>query len=491
LKNDFLRSQGFKNAIWSLFSSGSYPILLLLATPILLQKLGDNQYGAWVLINTVLQLMSSINFGLGDSNVKFISESQAHGDNQRTAKIISLSLTISLIAAVTLSILAIFISYLVERFGRVDISGSNSGYFFRCLRIAFFLFVFKFLEVTLLSIYQGFKRYDVAAKWSVVSRIMILIANIICVTLSFGLDIVLIWTLVVQFVYIIVLIFRIKQSYQFISFRPRLLYREARDFIAFGFWTWAQNMMAVFTTQIDKLVVVSTAGLQTLTYYSLGSMLAMQFHSIFFSVSSWVFPIVSEKTAKKEPLEGLYRDSQALLQLFGLSSLVVFLLLEKQILTLWLGSAVYERSIEYIRVFIYYNFFLLLMILPNFFLNGSNNLKQNTLSEFVLKILNILFMIIFYYLFGTIGLVWGLVISTAIVVPFKISQVERYVLFEESEFLNVKTILCATMLILGLQTDYFLAKIVFCLLFLAFFYDVFLRKATLHTWPKMLYKLWK
>lgn len=428
--------------------------------------------------------MSSINFGMGDSIIKFVSENQANGDNLKTSNVISLSLTLSLIGAVTLSILAMSTSYFMERFGLVEISQSDPSYFFRCLRIAFFLFIGKFLEVTLLSIYQGFKRYDIAAKWSVVSRMIVLTANIICVTLSFGLDTVLVSTLIVQFVYIVVLFFWIKFSYRFISFYPRFVFKEAIEFLTFGFWTWVQNMMAVFTTQIDKLVVVSTAGLQTLTYYSLGSMLAMQFHSIFFSVSSWVFPIVSEKVTKKEPLASFYRDSQALLQLFGLGSLIAFLLLEKQILTIWLGSAVYEKSNEYIRTFIYYNFFLLLMILPNFFLNGSNNLKQNTLSELVLKILNILFMVVFYYLYGTIGLVWGLVISTAIVVPYKISQVEKYVLFEKIEFLNLKTILCAVMLVLSFQVDYFLAKLVFCFLFVTFFYQIFLKKAAIQTWLK-------
>ena len=477
-----LKSQGFKNAIWSLFSSGSYPVLFLFATPVFLQKLGDSQYGAWVLINTVLQLMSSINFGLGDSNIKFISESQASGDNCRTANVVSTSLTLSSIAAISLSIIGILASYLVEQYNLIDISGSDSAYFFFCLRLAFILFALKFLEVSLLTIYQGFKRYDVAAGWSVASRLIILIANVVSVTLFYGLDGILFCTLIIQLIYILILAFSIKLSYHFLSFTPRFVFREAKEFLTFGLWTWAQNMMAVFTTQVDKLIVVSTAGLQTLTYYSLGSMLAMQFHSIFFSVSSWVFPIISEKTAKREALGKLYCDSQALLQLFGLGILVILLLLEREILTLWLGSSVYEKSSEYIRVFVYYNFFLLLMILPNFFLNGSSNVKQNTLSEFVLKVLNILFMVSFYYLFGTIGLVWGLVISTAIVVPLKIAQVEKYVLFEKTEFLSIKSIVSATMLILSFQIDQFFGKITFGLLFLVFFYLVFLRKISVQSW---------
>ena len=188
-----------------------------------------------------------------------------------------------------------------------------------------------------------------------------------------------------------------------------------------------------------------------------------------------------ETTAKKTKFI-LGNSDKCDIQLFGLGILVILLLLEREILTLWLGSSVYEKSSEYIRVFVYYNFFLLLMILPNFFLNGSSNVKQNTLSEFVLKVLNILFMVSFYYLFGTIGLVWGLVISTAIVVPLKIAQVEKYVLFEKTEFLNIKSIVSATMLILSFQIDQFFGKITFGLLFLVFFYLVFLRKISVQSW---------
>jgi hypothetical protein len=91
-------------------------------------------------------------------------------------------------------------------------------------------------------------------------------------------------------------------------------------------------------------------------------------------------------------------------------------------------------------------------------------------------------MVSFYYLFGTIGLVWGLVISTAIVVPLKIAQVEKYVLFEKTEFLNIKSIVSATMLILSFQIDQFFGKITFGLLFLVFFYLVFLRKISVQSW---------
>jgi O-antigen/teichoic acid export membrane protein len=99
LKSKLFKSQGFKNSFWSFLSAGSYPVLVLIATPLFLTKLGDKQYGVWVLVNTILQLMSSVNFGLGDSSIKFISESQAKEENQHTNQIVSLMLTLSLLVA--------------------------------------------------------------------------------------------------------------------------------------------------------------------------------------------------------------------------------------------------------------------------------------------------------------------------------------------------------------------------------------------------------
>jgi O-antigen/teichoic acid export membrane protein len=356
---------------------------------------------------------------------------------------------------------------------------SNPHYLFFCLQVACFLFGLKFLEASLLSIYQGFKRYDLAAKWSVGSRLLILVANVICAILGYGLSGILVCTLCIQFLYLVLLFFFIKSNYSFLSLYPNFSLKGSKTFLSFGLWSWVQNMLAVFTTQVDKLIVVSTAGLQTLTYYSVGSMIAMQFHSIFISTSNWVFPAVSERVAKKESLVDFYAKAQALLLFFGFASLISFLVLEKYILTMWLGSFVYEQAGEFIRVFVYYNFFLILMIMPYFFLNGSNNLKQNTLSEFVLKALNIIFMVIFYNLMGTIGLVWGIVISTALVVPYKIMQVNKYVLFRNPIFFNIEAILCSVLLVGVFQLPNVYVKIVCFLLFLAFFYFLFLRKASL------------
>ncbi len=92
LVTSLLKTQSFKNTAWNLVGTVSYPLLFLFCTPFFINKLGPDQYGIWMLINTTTQLMSVLNLGLGDANIKFISKYIALGDFASIRKTVTATL---------------------------------------------------------------------------------------------------------------------------------------------------------------------------------------------------------------------------------------------------------------------------------------------------------------------------------------------------------------------------------------------------------------
>ena len=88
---------------------------------------------------------------------------------------------------------------------------------------------------------------------------------------------------------------------------------------------------------------------------------------------------------------------------------------------MWLGDQTYANSIKYIRLFVFYNLFLIVNIMPYYFLNGTGHVKYNTLSEFLTKVLNIGGMLLMANYLGIEGLIWGLILSMVIASPIKSS----------------------------------------------------------------------
>lgn len=455
-----------------------YPVAMFLATPVFLHQLGSGRFGIWVLINTILQLMGAFNFGLGDANIKFIAEYQAQGDNRSTREVIASTMGFSIAISTSVLVVSLLISYAADYWDWIQIPPAYHDLGYTSFRVACFLFVFRFTEVTLLSIFQGFGRYDISSRLSIVSRLVGLAANLVCLALGWGLVSILLSSLIAQLAVMVIEVLILQKRFKFISLRPNFSIAPIRKYLSFGFWTWVQTLLAIVTTQFDKMIVVALSGLDTLSYYSIGSMLMMQFHTIFISLSNWVFPAVSEKAARGEPLLQFYRNSETLLLLFGFTSVSLFILVSEPLVTIWLGQEVYPKAIRYIILFNYYNFFLVLNIIPYFFLNGSNHARQNAWSEFVLKAANILGIVLGYHWGGNEGMVWGLIVSSAVALPLKISQLRTYALKVETG-LGIDSILCSALLVIGFEATHLAVSLsAFAGAAIAFYY-LYLRKSSL------------
>lgn len=442
-----LNTQSFKNTAWNLVGTVTYPILVLLWTPFFINRLGPDQYGIWMLINTTTQLMSILNLGLGDANIKFISKYIALGDFNAIRKTVTATFTLALIIVFLSFCLGLVLAYLIQDHDWFNLPNSYKTIGVQSIRYAFVLFGLKFLEVIVLSIFQGFERYDRSSMFSLLSRIVVLLANVVWVYKGASLIQVFVSSVCFQLLFLIFEIYFVNRSFSYLTFRPSIETSVIKGIFGFSLWTWLQSLMAIVTTQLDKFLVVYFSGVQTLSYYSLGSMITTQLHSIFSSASGWIFPVVSKKDALNEPLKKIFFDAQTILLGIGFSAIFVFLLLEEPILKMWLGDQTYANSIKYIRLFVFYNLFLIVNIMPYYFLNGTGHVKFNTLSEFLTKVLNIVGMLLMANYLGIEGLIWGLILSMVIASPIKLSFTNIYALRIHNVGWGLESIVCPSLLI--------------------------------------------
>ncbi len=118
--------QLLKNTLWSSIELGLYPILMIAATPLFINRLGAELYGIWMLVNSLVQALHSLNFGLGDSTIRQVSALRA--GNETTA--ISLSVSRNLFLAFCILLLCIFLAWLTGIFPTVfqwlNIEGTSS-----------------------------------------------------------------------------------------------------------------------------------------------------------------------------------------------------------------------------------------------------------------------------------------------------------------------------------------------------------------------------
>lgn len=423
---DIVRKQHFKNAGWNLFSTLAYPLVMLVATPLFIHKLGTTQFGIWMLVNSISQTMNVLNMGLGDANIRYISSNHATGDQRQIGNITAATFAFSLIAVVVIVPGGILIAYLVSTYDLFNVTSESRALTVTCIQLGVVIFSLKFIEIIVLSILQGFGRYDHQSKFSFLSRTAIIVTNIAWVFYRADLVILLINSIVVQFVFVCIEILFIKRRHREVSFLPRIRKESARLIFQFSLWTWLQSAIAIVAANLDKFIVAYFSGVDVLSYYSLGYLVMTQLHAVFSASSSWVFPLISAKQSRGESVSSFYHSMQAIVASFGFTAVAAALLLQKPLVSLWLGGELAQQAFPFIRIYLFTNFFYTINIIPHHVLNGTGHVKHNTLSEFVMKSTSIGLMILFYYLFGDVGLIWGIVGSLVLTTPLKVGIARKY-----------------------------------------------------------------
>ncbi|NJM25760.1 MAG: oligosaccharide flippase family protein [Bacteroidia bacterium] len=188
----------------------------------------------------------------------------------------------------------------------------------------------------------------------------------------------------------------------------------------------AAVVIAIVAANIDKFIVAYFSGVEVLSFYSLGYLVMTQVHAVFSASSSWVFPLISAKKSRGENLGTFYHNMQAIVVSFGFVTIAAALLLQKPLISLWLGNELAQQAYPFIRIYLFTNFFYTINIIPHHVLNGTGNVKHNTLSELVMKSVSIGLMMLFYYLLGDVGLIWGIVGALILTTPLKVGMTRKY-----------------------------------------------------------------
>lgn len=450
------------------------PFLMLLVTPFFIFKLRIEQYGIWMLVNSIVAGFGVFNAGLADVTIKYVSKYRAKKDIQNIVRIIRTTCSLSFILTIVIFASGVVVSYAIDNFDLFKISQQFKGILLVSIRIASLLFGLKLIELNVLAVFKGFERYDISSKISIVSKSFLLITQLIVVALGHSLKEVFEFSVAIAFVAIIAEMYLVKRFYKEISFFLCFQRQSIKEVFSFGVWSWFQSILRVMGEQTDKYIVAFFAGATYLAYYSIASMIATQIHAFFSAGASWIFPYVSRKTESNINVGPIYYKMQFVILLLGLLSISVLFYSKDFIFRVWLGNETYANSKQLIEMFFYFNIFMLPTIVPYYFFIGSGYIKLSTILILISTIMTIIFMISGFSLIGNIGLIWGKIASVIIVSPALLKILHKKVLGEKDMFSGFKLFVSSLLLVLALnfKSLYTIILFLLCLIsFKIFYYD--------------------
>jgi|GEM_PF-5771861 len=401
------------NALWNMADQAIYPLVMIFTLRIFMQHLGQQQFGIWMWVNTLVASLSFVNIGFGDATLKYVAEYQSKGQMKRAAWVISGTLYIYMLLALGLFVLCFVAAELTSAFNlhRVfKIDDANKEITIRAFELGAFTFALRLIESILLSALKGLQRFDASARLSIISKLSVLGLNVVLVMQGYSLVQLFINNAVVTAITVALEYYWVQKMVPGVRFMPSLRNPVLRQVRSFGFWAWLVAVINIANTQLDKYLVTALAGVNLFGFYAAAASIGERAQGVLGSAGVFIFPLITSRLAKKQPTLYLFYKGQGLLTAVSIAISMALVLVQKPLFT-FIFKDEYANVAPYLHPFLLYIGVMGMVFVPHFFTMGAGLLRYSTYVRLVIIGLQVVLVPGAYYLFGPAYIPIGLLFA--------------------------------------------------------------------------------
>lgn len=323
-------------------STWIFPLALsFLATPVIVNSLGLEDYGIYALVLGFVGY--SFSFSIGRTLIKYVAEYRIKGETEKINDIISATLVVNLVVGVIGVLLLAGLSdwYAADISGLVGESRTKAVY---ALYIAAVIVFISMTSQVFDGILQGLHRYDVYSKIFNLNGILLTIGNLVLAWTGFGLHSLLLWNVAVSLTTLIT------YAAIAIKFLPgfRINIGVGRNaymlVINFSYGLVGYQIISNFLVLFERAWISRKLGVESVTFYVVPMTMGLYIHGFISSILLVIFPLASELRDDKEKLLRLYIKATKLAAVIVIFIAVSLIVESELFLLLWIGAEFAERS---------------------------------------------------------------------------------------------------------------------------------------------------
>lgn len=344
------------------FLAGAANLVLL---PILVNRLGHETFGLYVMLHAAASYLMLLSFGAGGATAKFVAEFHAEKNADAMRDILRLSLLVHALGALSGALLltALAPSFASKLFEVPEQSMELAGFVLRCAAASA---LFAALNQVALSVLQGLQRFDWFNMIGLFQSVLLPLGAAVLLARGFGLREIAAWYLILS---ALVCLFSGAAAWRLLDWSGYQKKRglPAEQFARYAGNMWLGSLSGLVTSQLDKVFVARAGSLSNLTLYAVPAGLLQRLQTLPAIVSSVLLPLFSALRAEKEPgeIERIYLRSSRMMLITLWPAFALLFALMPQFLTLWLGGDFGGRGIWPARFLVCAQAFALLCYIPN------------------------------------------------------------------------------------------------------------------------------
>jgi O-antigen/teichoic acid export membrane protein len=389
---------------WGMAEYLAFPLMMFLATPLLLKLIGTSAYGQWMLLLTFNGLGGLAGMGMGSAATKHVSAALGRRDDDGVALAVGACLSMTMLMTITLAAMIIMFGLmggpaLLSKMGDLVVLQS-------IIAMAAVLIAIEQLDTVFAGTLRGLERFDLSAKAEVTSKLVLVLLVLLAAWLTRSLWGVLLATFAIAGIRLILKAYIVTRC---LGYFPKPVWKRAEMLgsLSFGKWTWAQAVGSVLFATVDRLLVGAQMGSYALAHYSVCLQLAQQVQTIPAAGAQFLFPAISRRRERRESFRLLSIGASAVLAGLGLLIAIPIAMFARFILIHWVGSEIAGTSTNVLALLVLVYLLLALNVGPFFVLLGSGRERLATILPLVASILGVLVTYSLVPKFGLMGAVYG------------------------------------------------------------------------------------
>ncbi len=391
-------------------------LISVLYTPFLIAKLGQNEYGLYSLVTSIIGYLTILDLGFGNALIVYTSKFRAQKKYDEEKKLHGMFFVIFCIIGLITGILGLIIYFNVENiFGSSMTLTEISKAKIMMLILSFNLVVtFSFsIYTSIITAYEKFVYQKIIALISTLLKPLIMIPFLYLGYKSITMAVII--TAVNIFVLISNYLFckkKLNINIKYNGFDKKLF----KLIFGYSIFLFLGSIVDKVNWSVDQFILGAMAGTAAVSIYSVASLLNTLFINLSTAISGVLLPKMSQMVANNASSEKMTKE---FIKVGRIQYYIIFLmasglvLFGKQFICMWVGK-------EFIESY----YVALILILPLCFpliqnlglsiMQAMNKYKFKSISTFIMAIFNVLISIILVKKYGVIGAAMGTAIALII-----------------------------------------------------------------------------
>ncbi len=365
-----------KNAFYNVLNYLSQPLLLLVATPIVVRNLGLEMFGIWAVVNGVGWGFAALGLGIGDAATKYIAACRGRSDYPGAARVFEATLSLSITTAIAGGGIVLLAANLIARYA-FRMEAGDYALAAAAVRAGAVLLALRWIEAAYTSTLSAYERYDVSARVCITIKALAIISMVVLALYHYGVVAILLSTAGWTFLGLWLLAWQVRKLDSHMSFLPAVDLAEWRRLASFGAFSSIQSIANIIFTQADRLIIGATIGPAAAGAYSICLQLVQPIQTICVQAFNFVFPRISHKTEAGEHADAKHFARNMLTISASLTLLLSLplLLAGKQLLSLYMGAEFANANYSILPVLTIAFAIVSISVVPYYVLLGTGQVR--------------------------------------------------------------------------------------------------------------------